>query len=223
MTQGDWGWATRVWDAGWDAARRRAPRSRVAAWSVIVGMLVGVTVLRWFFDRAGETVALLYVVPITLGALRFGRRGGIGIAGFGMLAFATLEAVRASGDPGMTGWAVPLLVMALIGGLVGHLSELAAQREAEQRLQAQRSRNLEELCDAQRSTIEASESIVQQIAAARWLLETGQRDEALATLCETLIEGIAKVSCALPPLPYDAARRTRIAERERLRDVSPPG
>jgi hypothetical protein len=167
---------------------------------VIVGLLAAVTVLRWFFDRSGEAVALLYVVPITLGALRFRRRGGLGVAGFGMIAFIVLEAVRARGDLDVTGWAGPLLVMVLIGGVVGHLSESAARREADQRVQAQRSRRLEELCDAQRSAIEASDSIVQQVAAARWMLEAGQSNEALAALDETLAEGIAKVSRTLPSM-----------------------
>ena len=84
------------------------------ALGVIAGLLAAVTVLRWFFDGAGEAVALLYVVPITLGALRFGRRGGIGVAGIGMTAFIVLEAVRARGDLDLTGWAGPLLVMVLI-------------------------------------------------------------------------------------------------------------
>lgn len=200
---GERGWATRLWTAVWDASRQHAPRSRAVALGVIVGLVAGVTVLRWFFDRPGEAVALLYVAPITLGALRFGRRGGLGVAGFGMLAFVVLEAVRAKGDLDMTGWTAPLLVMALVGGLVGHLSEVAARREADQRLHAQRSRRLEELCDAQRSTIEASESIVQHVAAARWLLETGKSEEALAALGETLVEGISKVSCTLPPLAHE--------------------
>lgn len=211
---GQWGWATRLWMASWDVSRQHAPRSRAVALGVIVGLLAAVTVLRWFFDRAGESVALLYVVPIALGALRFGRRGGIAVAGFGMTAFIVLEAVRAKGDLDMTGWAAPLLVMALIGGLVGHLSEFAAQHEADRRIQAERSRQLEELCDAQRSAIELSDSIVQQMAAARWMLEAGQSSEALAALGKTVVDGIAKVSCTLPPLTHDPGNGGR---------PSPPG
>lgn len=171
------------------------------AWGVIAGLLAAVTVLRWFFDGAGEAVALLYVVPITLGALRFGRRRGIEVAGVGVAAFVVLEAVRSSGDLDLTGWVGPLLVMVLIGGLVGHLSELATRREADQQAQAERNDQLEELCDAQRTAIEASDSIVQQVAAARWLLEAGRDGEALAALGETLVGAIATVSCTLPPLP----------------------
>lgn len=201
------GWIARLAAAGWDAARRHAPRSSLAALGVIAALLAAVTVLRWFFDGAGQAVALLYVIPITLGALRFGRRGGAGVAGCGMTAFVVLEGVHARGDLDLTGWVGPLLVMVLAGGLVGHLSDLAAQREADQRLEAQRNRQLEELCDAQRSAIEASDSIVQQVAAARWLLEVGRSSEALAALGDTAVAGIAQVSSALAPLPDDPGLR----------------
>lgn len=200
---GERGLVARLWTAGWDASRRHAPRSPLVALGVIVGLLAAVTVLRWAVDGAGEAAALLYVVPITLGALRFGRRGGIAVAGFGMTAFIVLEAVRAKGDLDMTGWVGPLLAMALIGGLVGHLSQSAALREADRRRGVQRIRRLEELCDAQRSAIEAGDSIVQQVAAARWMLEAGHRNEALAALDQTLAEGISKVSGTLPPLLHD--------------------
>lgn len=201
------GWVARLSIAGWDVARRYAPRSRRVALGVIAGLLAAVTVLRWFFDGAGQAVALLYVIPITLGALRFGRRGGVAVAGCGVTAFIVLEAVHARGDLDLTGWAGPLLVMVLVGGLVGHLNELAAQREADQRLEAQRSRQLEVLCDAQRSAIEASDSIVQKVAAARWLLEAGRSSEALAALGDTAAAGIAQVSCALAPLSDDSGQR----------------
>ncbi len=190
-------WAAGRVRASWEAARRYAPSSRLVAVGIIVGLLAAVTILRWFFDRASETVALLYVVPIALSALRFGRKGGITAAGFGVTAFVVLEAVRARGDIDVTGWVGPLLAMVLMGGLVGHLSEVAAQREADRRCQAQR---IEELSDAQRRAIEASDSVVQQVAAARWMLEAGQSQEALAALGDAVADGIARVHGRLDPL-----------------------
>ncbi len=191
--------AARVWRAGWDLARHHAPRSRLVAFGVIVGLIAAVTILRWFFDRAGESVALLYVLPIALGALRFGRKGGITVAGCGIAAFIVLEAVRAKGDLDMTGWVGPLLAMALVGGLVGHLSEVAALRESDHRLQAQR---IEELRAAQREADAASDSIVQQVAAARWMLEAGQNQEALAALGDAVAKGIARVSRTSTASPH---------------------
>ena len=204
-------WAAARVRASWEGARHYAPSSRLVAVGIIVGLLAAVTILRWFFDRASETVALLYVVPIALSALRFGRKGGITAAGFGVTAFVVLEAVRARGDIDVTGWVGPLLAMVLMGGLVGHLSEVAAQREADRRRQAQR---IEELSDAQRRAVEASDSVVQQVAAARWMLEAGQSKEALAALGDAVTEGIARVHGRLDPL---------LADQSADGDECPPG
>lgn len=186
----------RVWSASTNLSRRHALGSPRAAAAVIAGLLAAVTLLRWFFDRNGESVALLYVVPIALGALRFGRRGGIIVAGFGVVAFVVLEAVRARGDLDVSGWAGPLLAMTLIGALVGHLSEVAGHREAEQGL---RTAQIGALRDAQRSAISTADSMVQQVAAARWMLEAGQPEEALAALGDAVAEGIARLTPAGDP------------------------
>lgn len=201
-----------LWKLGWGFSRRYAPRSPAVALGVIVGLMVAVTVLRWFVYGAGQAVALLYVVPIALGALRFERRGGLAAAGFGIAAFVVLELVRGGGDVGFTGWAGPLLAMALMGGLVGKLSESAARNEATRRLQELR---LEELTDARHAAIEASDSIVQRVAAARWMLEAGKNEQALEALSATVAEGIAEVSCTLPPLSPDSNRDARAPRRRR--------
>ena len=93
--RGGRGRAARLWRVAWDLARRHAPRSPVVAVAVLVGLMAAVTVLRWFVDGAGQAAALLYVVPIALSALRFGRRGGAGAAGCAIGAFVVLELVRA--------------------------------------------------------------------------------------------------------------------------------
>lgn len=211
-------WTAGRVSASWNAARRYAPSSRATALGIIVALFAAITVLRWFFDRASEAVALLYVVPIALGALRFGRRGGITAAGIGVTAFVVLEALRSKGDIDLTGWVAPLLAMALMGGLVGHLSEVAAQREAEQRRQA---KHIEELSDARRAAIETSDSVVQQVAAARWLLEAGQRQEALAALGDAVADGIARVNGRDEPLPDEMVPREILSD-ETLPDETLP-
>lgn len=199
--RGSGGSAARDRTTGFRLDRVPVPRSRLVSVVVIAALLAVVTALRWFYYGAGEAVALLYVVPIALGALRFGRRGGAAMAGFGITAFVVLEAVRGHGDLDMSGWAGPLLAMAIVGGLVGHLRSVADLQEADRRLQAQQ---IEELRDAQRSTAQASDSIVQKVAAARWMLESGLSEQAAVTLDNAVAEGIAEVSGALPPLPREA-------------------
>jgi hypothetical protein len=180
------------------------------ALGVIVGLMGAVTTLRWFVDRAGQAAALLYVVPIALSALRFGRRGGVAAGGLGISGFVTLEIIRSHGDVDAIGWVGPLLAMALMGGLVGYLSESAARHEAAYRLQVG---YLDELRDAQYAASEAHDSMVQQVVAARWMLEAGKNQEALAALSATVAEGIAQVSGTLSPLSPAATRDGRTSPR----------
>ncbi len=198
--------AVKLWTFAWVVGRQYAPRTSTAALGVIIVLMGAVTVLRWFVDRAGQAAALLYVVPIALSALRFGRRGGVAAAGFGMAAFVVMEIIRSQGDVDVTGWVGPLLAMALIGGLVGVLSESTALHEAAQRVQA---RHLDEMREAQHAASEANDSIVQQVAAARWMLEAGKDREALAALNATVADGIGQVSGTLPPLSPGAPRDGR--------------
>lgn len=191
------GRAAKLSKFGLDLSRRYAPKSPTVALTVIVGLMIAVTIVRWFVDGAGQAAALLYVVPIALAALRFGRRGGLVSAGFGIGVFVLLGIVHARGDVDLTGWVGPAAAMALMGGLVGYLSESAGRQEAAHRVQAQ---HLEELRGAHYAAVEAGDSIVQQIAAARWMLEAGKSQDALEALNATLAEGITRMSGALPRL-----------------------
>lgn len=191
-----------LWRRAWSLPRRHAPKSPVVAAGVIVVLMIAVTVLRWFLDGAAQAAAVLYVVPISLSALRFGRRGGAIAAGCGMTAFIVLELVRATGDLDVTGFVGPPLAMALMGGLVGYLSEAAAHNEAVRSLQE---RHLAELRQARTAVLEMSDSMVQHVAAARWMLEVGKSQDALAELDATVAEGIAEVSSALPAVDLGPA------------------
>lgn len=195
-----------IWRRALRACRRLEPRTPAGALGVIIALMVAVTILRWFVDQAGQAAALLYVLPIALSGLRFGRRGGIAAAGFGITAFVILEIVRSQGDVDATGWVGPLLAMALMGGLVGSLSESAARHEAARKIERQR---LDELRNAQHAARETNDSIVQQVVAARWMLEAGKSEEALEALGATVAEGIAQVSGKLPPFSPGATQDER--------------
>lgn len=206
---GGWGRGGGLWEVGCGLARRYAPRSAVVAAVVLAGSMVAVTVLRWFFDGAGEVAALLYVVPIALGALRFGRRGGLVTAGFGVVGFVVMELVHARGDIDVTGWMGPLMAMVLMGGLVSHLSESVARHEAARALQARR---LEELLHARYAATEASDALVQSVAAACWMLEAGRTEEVLALLNVTVADGIARLRGTFPPLPPEQTPEEHLAQ-----------
>lgn len=165
---------------------------------VVIGALfVAVTALRWQLDGAGESVALLYVVPIGAAAMWFGRRGGSVTAGIGVVAFVLLAAVRGRGDLDATGWVAPVLAMGLVGGLVGYLADLAANRAELGSIEAEQRRHLEQVCDTQHAALVAGDSVVQRVAAARWLLEVGRHDEAKEVLGTSVADGVASLSRGL--------------------------
>ncbi len=176
-------WAIATW-------AREAWASVPVSLVMVAGLFAGVTVLRWFIDRSGQAAALLYVVPITLGALRFGRRGAAGTAALGCLGFIVLALVHGRGDLDLTGWSAPVLSMALVGYLAARLEELV-------RVHAERSRHLEAICEAQHAALTVSDSIVQQVAAVRWMLEAGKAEEAAEVLDGTVAQGIEKLSGGL--------------------------
>ena len=169
---------------------RDAWRSVPVSLSMVAALFAGVTLLRWFIDRSGQEAALLYVLPITLGALRFGRIGAAGSAALGTVGFVVMALVHGRGDLDLTGWSAPPLSMALVGFLAARLEGLV-------RAHAERGRHLEEVREAQRAALTASDSIVQQVAAARWMLEAGRADEAAEVLNGTIAEGIEKLAGGL--------------------------
>ena len=179
-------------DARWAVAGklRDAWRSVPVSFSLVAGLFAGVTLLRWFIDRSGQAAALLYVLPITLAALRFGRRGAASTAALGTAGFVVMALVHGRGDLDLTGWSAPPLSMALVGYLAARLEGLV-------RAHAERGRHLEEVREAQRAALTASDSIVQQVAAARWMLEAGRADEAAEVLNGTVAEGIEKLAGGL--------------------------
>lgn len=186
----------------WKAVRSRARswrkrRSVPLSLAVIAGLFAAVTALRWFVDGSGQAAALLYVVPIALAALWFGRRGGIWTAAVGTAAFLVLAAVDGRGDLDATGWIGPLVAMSLVGGLIGHLVDRAGRRQPLDAVHVERDRQLEELCEAQHAALVTSDSIIQQFAAARWLLEVGRTEEAAGILGDTVADCVARLSQGL--------------------------
>ena len=188
----------------WSSGEQRTKASQVPSWPVwltprrttvlIATLFSAITVLRSYVDGAGQAVAVLYVVPIVIAALSFGHRGGLGLTACGATAFALLAGVHEHGDLDVTGWLGPLLAMALAGGLVGYLTDLLAHRAEAGEALVEHSRRLEEVCSAQHAALSVSDSITQQVAAARWMLEAGRTDEALAVLGSSVAASIASLN-----------------------------
>ncbi len=173
--------------------------SRPAVFAAAAALFVAVTVLRWFVDRSGQAAALLYVVPIALLALAWGRRAGLVAAAAGSALFAVFALARGQGDLDVTGWLDPLLTMLLVGGVLGDRAQRAAEKEIAARAEHERRQAVELLCSNQQEALEVTDHLLQGVAAAKWMMETGNTEQALQVLTLAVGDSMARLSGALPP------------------------
>jgi glucose-6-phosphate-specific signal transduction histidine kinase len=162
---------------------RRRPRWALA---VAGALFAGVFAVLLILGDPAEVSAGLYVLPVGLLAVAFGLRPGV-CAG-------ALSATLIYGCAQLNGaelsafdWIASVAPILFVGLLLGDASDrlAAAHRlHAEIALASQR----------HREAIEINDSLVQGMAATKWLLESGRDDAALETLAETLRDGERLVS-----------------------------
>ena len=169
-----------------------------AAVAVAVGLFVLVTVLHWFHDSSGQAITVLYVLPIVLLAVTFGLRGGLVGAGCGFGLFALLEVLHSSGDIDADGWAVRAVAMFLLGALLGRATDQTVASERTALVEQRRRCQLEEENFRYAEAVEISDSLVQQMVAAKWMVEQGRSDQAAEALVTTIESGEAMVAALLP-------------------------
>ena len=163
---------------------RRHPR-RAAA--VVVAMFVAVLCTRVLADDSVEDAAgLLYVLPVALAAVAFGRRAGL-VASMVAVALLVTYAVARDFDISWLGWVSRVVPLLLLGTLLGDATERLAAA-------AQRERELEAAAQRHRDAAEISDSLIQGMTAARWALEADRSDVALTTLEATISRGQQLVS-----------------------------
>ena len=135
--------------------------------AAIAGTFALVTVLRFISDNEGDAIAVLYVIPIGLTAIRYGMRWGFLAAG---LAFLVFVAWAAAEDPdiGAVGYLTRACAFAVAAGGLSW----AAQRlwRAERRARGR----------------ELHDTIVQQLAIARYSAEAGQTAESVRAVDQAL-------------------------------------
>ena len=136
--------------------------------------------------QARDAVNMLYILPIALVALAFGRRAGI-VAGLVAVALVWAWVAIRGVDLSVLGWASRVVPMLLLGGLLGDASDRLAAADARQRA-------LEAATQRHRDATEVNDTLVQGMAAAKWALEAGRYESGLSTLEETLVVGHELVS-----------------------------
>jgi hypothetical protein len=168
------------------------------------GLFVAVTVAHIFANRTGQAVDILYALPVALVAMAFGLRGGLIGAASGFSLFAAVELTYGVGDIDVTGWLARAAGLFLLGILLGYATD---QIESGQRaaMAAQRER-LALTARARRhaEALEISDSILQHLVVAKWMVEAGQYDKALEIMTTTIATGERMVADVLPERRHGA-------------------
>jgi|CXWK01.1.fsa_nt_gi glucose-6-phosphate-specific signal transduction histidine kinase len=178
----------------------RRPRRAIV---IASALFVAVFVLRISVGDERDAIAMLYVLPISLIAISFGQRAGVvaGGTGVGLLATWTLVS-EVSLTP--LGWLSRIVPLVLIGGLIGSASDrMRAADAAERRADA--------IALLQRDGAEINDSIVQNLAAAKWAIESADVERARSILDDTIVTGqklVTRVLGSESPV-HDQIRRSR--------------
>jgi K+-sensing histidine kinase KdpD len=176
---------------------RAHPRAAVA---VMAAVFAGVLALQAVDGRGSDAIALLYVLPIALGAVAFGMWGGLISAAAGYGAFSVFAVAERAGQVGPDGWVTRAVAMFLLGLLLGRSSEQIA-RAGRQALEHQREQlNLRDVNRRYGEGLELSDSVLQYVAAAKWLVEQGDQAAASRLLADALEQGQRMVGELLPTI-----------------------
>lgn len=166
--------------------RRAVPRGR--GWVVVLAALMfgGLLVARLRVEGAADAVGMVCCVPVALLALAYGIRGGSVGTAIGM-GFLELWVSFADAPMPFVGWAARSVPLLLVGVLLGAVVD-RLRRTDHERLR---------LLDASarhREAVEINDTIVQQVSAAKWSLESGNAEHALTILSDTVELGHRLVS-----------------------------
>jgi signal transduction histidine kinase len=146
--------------------------------AVSVALFALVFALRWFVAGVEDSIAMLYVLPVALLALTFDFRVGLaaGIAAVGLLGIW----VGASGETlRPLVWLSLATPLVLLGALVGAAADrIRRANEVE--------RHAREVALVEREAAEINDTVLQQLAATKWMLESGRTDDGIALLDATM-------------------------------------
>jgi len=169
-----------------------------AALLLSAALFTAVTVLHVAVNGTGEAVDILYALPVALLAMSFGTWGGLVGAGIGFSLFTVVELVDGVGDIDATGWCSRAAGLFLLGALLGRASDQVESGQVRATALLRERQVLDEQTRRQRDGLEISDSILQHLTVAKWMVEAGRNDEAVAILTATMSTGERMVAELLP-------------------------
>ncbi len=154
-------------------------RRRHGVTLAVAGVLyAGILALLMLTGDPADGYSMLYAFPVALVATAFGMRAGA-LAGLVAVALIALWVVLDDVPLDASGWASRVLPTLLLGTLLGRASDRMRQAEQERR-------TLAASALLHREAIEINDTLVQGMAAAKWLLDAGQVDAGRQTLDGTI-------------------------------------
>lgn len=152
----------------------------VPALATAVALAVAICTLRFAIGGVEDSIANLYVLPVALVALTWGRRAGFvaGVIATGLLLWWVLAAGEHITP---LGWLSRIIPLVLLGTLVGDAADRIRDADRTER----RARRLEMLG---RETAEVHDSMMQHLAAAKWRLESGDTEHGLDSLTAAIVD-----------------------------------
>lgn len=165
---------------------RQRPQAALTVATGLFGVIGGASVI---FVRDRNLLAMALVLPVSLLAVTFGRRGGIGAGAVAVSLYAMWSTHPGHFGLGAASW-TGAVSLVLVGVLLGEAVEDLAASE-------QRRQHAEDIARRHREATEINDMIVQGVAVAKWALEAGRAQRALEILDETVGEGQRLVSALL--------------------------
>ena len=169
-----------------------------AAMLIATGLFAGVSVAGYFSDGSGEAIDILYSLPVALLAMSFGLLGGLVGAAAGFSLFTIFQLADGVGDIDATGWIARAAGLLLLGVLLGRATDQIKAGELRTLAEQEQRRLLQETAHRQVEALEISDSILQHLAAAKWMVERGEDKDAIDILTSTLVTGQRMVAELLP-------------------------
>jgi hypothetical protein len=181
----------------------------VRAKVVVLCSFIAVFTLHLIVGASESTV--LYVLPVALAALGFGLIVGT-VAGV-VAVWLIVAGVLVTGESlSFIAWFSHVIPLLLLGTLAGASADRIRRARTAERFAA-------DVALLQREAAEVNDSVVQGIAAARWLLDSGQIDRASEVLDETALnaqELVSRVLGANGVLDDDVRMPHRVVRRRQV-------
>jgi glucose-6-phosphate-specific signal transduction histidine kinase len=145
----------------------------------------GVLLARLFLGSGPHAVMVLFVFPVALMALTWGLRGGLGGAGLTVLLMVVPELLD-DGNLEVLGWVSRLSAVGLLGVLLGAAQDRSRAHQAWELEQRMARAALQREADRMAAAAEISDSLIQGMASAKWMIEAGRHDAGAEILTDTI-------------------------------------